>query len=128
MLHTDGNIESICTKLANIYNGVHPFDLTKRLTIEDAFKWIEKLKSLKPEVLKTNSKFIFITGIPIELLFLDFVGIDKIREFITKFLNDFGAENLLLSTTHRPYPKRSYTESTPREKVLYIRKIVNSLT
>ncbi len=124
ILHCDGDITSIIDKLIRMYSGLHPLDITKKVTIKDYYHWIEKLKILKDEFMKANTKTVMITGLPVELIFNNDVYIDDFLHAIKHFIEILGRDYLLLSTTHRPYPERSYQEELARRKIMKLREVL----
>ena len=88
----------------------------------DAYVWLNRVVELHRKLIERNYKTIFITGIPIELIFNDNVSVNDVVSFVENFVLKHGTKLLLLSTTHRPFPKRSYSEELPRRKALEIRK------
>lgn len=120
LLHCDGNVAKLLQVLG--YRGYHPLDLVKRTTLNDVYKWYDEILKLR-----SSTKAVFMTGIPIELVFNDLVEVDELLKAIEYFVERHGLAALVLSTTHRPYPKRGYNEVGPREKVLSIRRMFNAI-
>ncbi len=122
LLHTDGNVVGVLEELSRTFRGVHPLDVTRRSTVSDCIKWVNELASLRERLPRS---FIFITGIPIELVFNDDVSPDEFLKFMSHVIKMASEGGFLLSTTHRPPPRRSYAESTPREKIVRLRRVIS---
>jgi len=120
LLHCDGDITQLLQRLN--YRGYHPLDLVKRAGLEDVYKWYDRILELR-----RSTDAVFMTGIPIELIFNDLIDVEELVNGIKHFVERHGLSLLVLSTTHRPYPKRGYGEVKQREKILAIRKSFGAL-
>jgi len=123
ILHTDGNVlaRNYINVLSEMYDGLHPLDLAKKGTVIDAMRWINEVIKAR-EALKVGT--VFHTGIPIDLIMLDDISASDVVQVVSAFLNKHGRKNLVLSVTHRPYPKRNFLEDLVFEKVKAIRRLV----
>ncbi len=115
IIHSDGNIShpDILNVLLH-YNGVHPLDLNSRNSISDFNLWIKNIVDIR-KILKSN---IFLTGIPIEMVFNDKYSVHNLKSVVLNLIKEHGSENLILSTTHSPYPGRGYYEPDPWNKII----------
>ncbi len=123
ILHTDGNVSAHdhIKTLSEIYDGLHPLDLAKKGTVLDAMHWINDVVKARTSL---ERNMVFHTGIPIDLMMLDEVSALDVLRVVSTFLNKHGRKNLVLSVTHRPYPKRNFLEDLVFEKVRAIRRLV----
>ncbi len=126
VMHNDGNLikAGIFKDLTDIYSGLHPLDFRPKATISDAIEWINAIIEARSVCSKN---IVFFTGIPVDLLFNDLISVADIIEVIKLFLKKHGLSNLVLATTHSPYPGRSYKEPLVRAKIEGIRKFIIGL-
>ncbi len=115
MLHCDGNVQPMEPRLG--YRGIHPVDIAPKTTLRDAYEWGKAVAEFRARTDK-----VFVTGMPIDLIFNEDVSVDEFLHFVKWFVDVHGVERLLLSTTHRPYPLRGYHEEGARTKVLAVRR------
>ena len=122
IIHTDGDVLSrnYLKVLSRIYDGIHPLDLAKKGTVEDAMRWVDRVA----EARGSAGDAVFHTGIPIDLMMLDSVSPSDVLLVVSALLRKHGKKNLVLSVTHRPYPRRSFLENHVFEKVRAIRRLV----
>ena len=123
ILHTDGNVltRNYIKILSEIYDGLHLLDLAKKGTIVDAIRWVDQVVKPRKAIEKGT---VFHTGIPIDLMMLDDISVSDVLQVVSAFLRKHGRKNLVLSVTHRPYPKRDFLEDLVLEKVKAIRRLV----
>ncbi|OYT28132.1 MAG: hypothetical protein B6U94_08880 [Thermofilum sp. ex4484_79] len=108
-------------KLAELYDGFHPLDFMRKSTVGDALKWVEAIVEARGMV---GEGKVFFTGMPVDLIFSDNVDIQEFLRVPRRLIELHGSRWLVLATTHRPYPGRSYSEELPREKVESVRKLL----
>ncbi len=123
ILHTDGNVlaRNYIKILSEIYDGLHPLDLAKKGTVIDAMRWVSQVVKARKTL---KGRTVFHTGIPIDLMMLDDISTSDVLQVVSTFLEKHGRKNLVLSVTHRPYPKRNFLEDLVFEKVKAIRRLV----
>jgi len=123
ILHTDGDITKLglFNSLSEIYDGIHPLDVMPKSTLKDALTWVETICSIRS---KLKDKLTFFTGIPIDLVFNDKVSVNELLQVVKELIRCHGVEQLVVATTHSPYPGRSYGEPGPLSKVMAIREFV----
>ncbi|RLE90329.1 MAG: hypothetical protein DRJ49_00085 [Thermoprotei archaeon] len=121
ILHCDGDILiNSLREIFRIYDGIHPLDLRPRFSTKDARRWINSIVRAREIV---GSRVVFFTGIPIELLFNDSIGVEDIYDIVRMFLETHGREMLILATTHSNYPGRSYKEPLVMRKLEAINRL-----
>ena len=119
ILHCDGNYMFLLPQLSELYDALHPIDFHPKSSVEDALKWAEiigKARSL--------SSAVFFTGIPIDLLMDPEVGPEDMVCVVRRVLKAHGPRRLVLASTHRPYPGRSYMEPQATEKIQAVIRLV----
>ncbi len=123
ILHTDGNVltRDYIKILSEMYDGLHPLDLAKKSTVMDAMQWIDSVVKARKSLERAT---VFHTGIPIDLMMLGDISVSDVLQVVSTFLEKHGRRNLVLSVTHRPYPKRDFLESLVFEKVKAVRRLV----
>ncbi|RLF15059.1 MAG: hypothetical protein DRJ66_04965 [Thermoprotei archaeon] len=124
IIHCDGNLvkASVFKELTEIYRGIHPLDFRPKSTLHDALLWIDQIVESRN---MCREGTVFFTGIPIDLVFNDSVTSDDLGKIITTFLERHGPRNVVLATTHSPYPGRSYKEPLAKAKIRTIQKIIS---
>ena len=125
ILHSDGNLvkAGIFEDLITIYRGLHPLDFRPKSTVHDALSWIDEIIKAR-KICRAN--VVFFTGIPIDLVFSDNISKEDIGKIVTVLLRKHGKKDIVLATTHSPYPGRSYKEHLVRSKIDIIRTIVST--
>ncbi len=123
MRFTDGYILSrgFIKILSEMYDGLHPLDLTKKGTVRDAMRWVDEVVKARDSLRKAT---VFHTGVPIDLIMLNEISVSDILRVVSYFLRRHGKKDLVLSVTHRPYPERDFLEELAFEKVKAIRRLV----
>ena len=123
ILHCDGDVSSInfVAKLAEIYDGLHPLDLQSKSTVEAALKWASRVAGVRETI---GWKTVFHTGMPVDLIISENVGVEEFLSIVKVFLKTHGERKLILSVTHRPYPGRSFSEPLALAKVNAVRKLM----
>ena len=126
IIHTDGDItrDNLAMELASTYDALHPLDLCPKSTVEAAYKWINRIVSLRKMLTSMNLKVVFFTGLPIDIVFNDSVLVSEVVNLVRYLLELHGRQNIVIATTHRPYPGRSYKEELPRRKILAVREFL----
>ena len=121
ILHCDGDLRKrgVIVKLAELYDGFHPLDFMRKSTVGDALKWVEAIVEARRMVSEGK---VFFTGMPVDLIFSDNVDIQEFLRVPRRLIELHGSRWLVLATTHRPYPSRSYSEELPRRKVESVRR------
>jgi len=121
ILHCDGDVrkKGFMERLLTMYDGLHPLDLSPKSTLEDSAKWVLEVANLRKLV---DEDIVFFTGIPVDLIFNDDVGVCEVVEIPLLLLRMHGSRSLVIATTHSEYPARSYSEELPRRKVEAIRE------
>ena len=121
VLHCDGDLRKvgIAGHLSRVYRGLHPLDLSPKSTLKDALEWVEAVAEFRERA----GEAVFFTGLPVDLIFEDSVGVEEFAKVPGKLLELHGPEGIVLATTHSPYPGRSYGEPLPRRKIERIREI-----
>lgn len=119
ILHCDGNHMFLLAELSGLYDALHPIDFHPKSSVDDALRWAEILGEAR-----ARSGSVFFTGIPIDLLMDPGVGAGEILRVVGKVLDKHGSRKLVLASTHRPYPGRSYTEPHAMEKIRSIIRLV----
>ncbi len=120
ILHSDGDItrKNFITKLSKFYDALHPLDLSVKSTLSDALKWVDLVAKARQQVKET----VFMTGLPVDLLFRDDLTPEHFLSIPEKLLKKHGKKKLVLSNTHRPYPGRTFREENVFEKILKLRR------
>ena len=119
ILHCDGNHMFLLEELSELYDALHPIDFHPKSSVDDALRWAEILGEAR-----ARSGAVFFTGIPIDLLMDPEVGPGEMVRVVSTVLEAHGPRKLVLASTHRPYPGRSYTEPHAMEKIEAIIKLV----
>ena len=114
VLHSDGDLTKYLTPLAQGYSGLHPLDLKSKSTLADALDWATALTSVR-ELLPDT---VFFTGIPVDLLCNSQVSADELVEVVKRVIEAVGAERLVLTTTHRPYPGWSFRDFEEKARAI----------
>ena len=116
ILHCDGNLMKayMALKLTKIYDGLRPLDLMPKPAVKAAIRWIMEVIRLR-EIVGWNT--VFFTGIPIDLVFNNYVEAQEFVKILLSLLEEHGLKRLVLSTTHSEYPGRSYNEPRVRIKI-----------
>lgn len=92
--HGDGNLSKIEEEIAKMFHGVHPIDYSPDYEETN----LTAAKRLSSKGLKIYS------GMPIELIYSnDIEEQKKGLEIAKKWARELGPENLVLTTTHRPF-------------------------
>lgn len=112
VLHSDGDIRRFISKLS-FFNGVHPLDIMPKTCLSHALIWINKIRDLK-----TKTNLIFLTGIPIELLYNTRIPIGDLEVIINYVVKALGFKGLILTTTHKPYPNINLDIAEERVKAI----------
>ncbi|HIE24329.1 MAG TPA: hypothetical protein EYP68_08905 [Candidatus Korarchaeota archaeon] len=84
-------------------------------------RWVDDVVRARDSL---NKATVFHTGVPIDLMMLNEVPVQDILKVVSHFLGKHGKKNLVLSVTHRPYPKRNFLEKLVFEKVKAIRRLI----
>ncbi|RLG76202.1 MAG: hypothetical protein DRO23_01605 [Thermoprotei archaeon] len=123
ILHCDGDVTKLgyIRKLAEIYDGIHPLDLCSKSTVEAALNWVNRVSKARRDI---GWKAVFHTGISIDLVLNDSIDVKDFVKVVKKMLDKHGPRKIVLSVTHRPYPKRSFGEKLALAKVNAVRKLV----
>ncbi|RLE66925.1 MAG: hypothetical protein DRJ47_01110 [Thermoprotei archaeon] len=121
VLHCDGDLtrKKLLLHLSRIYKGFHPLDLHPKSTVNAARKWVERILEARKMV---GEGIIFFTGIPIDLLFNNQLSVRDFLEVPLTLLRKHTSRNLVLATTHSPYPGRSYSEPQVKLKLMHLLK------
>jgi len=122
IIHCDGNILilNIAKRLSDYYDGFHPLDLVSRITQKDTRNWIRSLKEARAVLPES----VFFTGIPIELIYDPRISIEEFCDVCRKVILTLGKRYLVLSTTHRPFPRFSIETQGVKKKLRSIRKLL----
>ncbi|MEM4805939.1 MAG: hypothetical protein QXX25_07635, partial [Thermofilaceae archaeon] len=120
ILHCDGDLRKggLLERLARLYDGLHPLDLSPKSTPAEALKWVGEVV----EARRIAGDAVFFTGAPVDLVFNDSVGVEDFLRVPLRLLEVHGPRRLVVATTHSEYPGRSYREELPRRKVLALRE------
>ncbi len=119
ILHCDGNYEFLLSQISRLYDALHPIDFHPKSSVADALKWAEKITEARKA-----SRSVFFTGIPIDLLMDPNIKPEDMVMIVERVLSLHGKQRLVLATTHRPYPGRSYDEPHAIEKIHAIIRLV----
>jgi len=120
ILHCDGDLRKggLLERLARLYEGLHPLDLTPKSTPAEAARWVEEVAAARGAA----GSLVFFTGAPVDLVFNDEVSVEAFLEVPLSLLKAHGPRLLVVATTHSEYPGRSYGEELPRRKVEALRE------
>jgi len=120
VIHCDGDIrrEGLLEHLAEIYDGLHPLDVTPKSTVRAAIEWARSIPSLRERA----RSMVFFTGLPIDLLFNNHIAERDFLKIPLALLAAHGSRWLVLATTHSEYPGRSYLEDSVAAKINIVRK------
>lgn len=110
VLHSDGDVRRFINELS-FFNGIHPLDIMPKTCLSHALTWINKIKDLK-------TGLVFLTGIPVELLYNTRVPVGDLRIVIDYIVKALGFKGLILTTTHRPYPNTNLNIAEERVKAI----------
>ncbi len=115
VLHCDGDLRKggLLGRLSQVYDALHPLDLAPKSTLGEALAWSGEVADSRVEA----GRAVFFTGVPVDLLFNDTIGIEEFLEVPRTLLRLHGRRYLVLATTHSEYPLRSYREELPRRKL-----------
>jgi len=125
ILHCDGDLRKggLIERLARVYDGLHPLDVTPKPSPPDALRWASEVAALR----ESAGRAVFFTGAPVELVFNDSVGVEDFLRVPRALLEAHGVRFLVLATTHSEYPLRSYREELPRRKAEALREFALKL-
>ncbi|RLE57168.1 MAG: hypothetical protein DRJ40_02285 [Thermoprotei archaeon] len=128
ILHTDGDItrNNLVRELASIYDALHPLDLCPKSTVDAAYRWVGRIIEVRKLLSDLSKRTVFFTGLPIDLIFNDSIVVSELTKLVEYFLKMHGKRDLVIATTHRPYPGRSYSEDLPRKKVQAVRELLRA--
>ncbi|MEM1545547.1 MAG: hypothetical protein QXY40_06055 [Candidatus Methanomethylicia archaeon] len=112
VLHSDGDIGYFIDKLS-FFNGIHPLDIVPKTCLSNALTWIDKIKDLR-----RRSRLVFLTGIPVELLYNSRIPVVDLKTIIDYTIKTLGFRRLILTTTHRPYPNINLNTAEERIKAI----------
>jgi hypothetical protein len=120
VLHSDGDLTKYLAELVQGYSGLHPLDIRSKSTLTDALDWATALGTVRQLLPET----VFFTGIPVDLLCNSQVSAHELVEVVKHVIDAVGAERLVLTTTHRPYPGYSFRDF--EEKAVAIKRFLQA--
>lgn len=122
LLHCDGDLRrgNLFERLATIYDGLHPLDISPKAMVPEALQWAREVAALRGRA----GSAVFFTGAPVELIFNEAVSVGEFLAVPTELLRLHGPRRLVVATTHSEYPGRSYAEGLPRQKALALRELL----
>ena len=112
VLHSDGDIRCFIDRLS-FFNGIHPLDIMPKTCLSNALTWIDRIKDLIG-----RARLVFLTGIPVELLYNNKIPIADLKTIIDYAVKTFGFRRFILTTTHRPYPNINLNIAEERIKAI----------
>ena len=103
--------------IARMYDGLHPIDFHPKSSPEAASEWLRRVVESRSIA---GYNVVYFTGIPIDLVVDHRTSPSQLVSLIGGFIEAHGLKGLVLSSTHRPHPGRSYLDPGAFEKITAI--------